>query len=79
MATPIRVPRPQTFTSSLGQSQETENAIVEIHTDENITGIGEICSIWGPKRPRVRPKTSTICLRGHLRAVIPSALQKFTP
>ena len=48
-ATPIRVPRPQTFTSSLGRSQETENAIVEIQTDEGITGIGEICSIWDRK------------------------------
>ena len=48
-ATPIRVPRPQTFTSSLGRSQETENAIVEIQTDEGITGVGEVCSIWDRK------------------------------
>lgn len=48
-ATPIRVPRPQPFTSSLGRSQETENAIVEILTDEGIAGIGEVCSIWDRK------------------------------
>lgn len=48
-ATPIRVPRPQYFTSSLGRSADSENAIVEIETDEGITGIGEICSIWDRK------------------------------
>ena len=48
-ATPIRVPRPQNFTSSLGRSSESENAIVEIETDDGITGVGEICSIWDRK------------------------------
>lgn len=48
-AIPIRVPRPQHFTSSLGRSIESENAIVEIETDESITGIGEVCSIWDRK------------------------------
>lgn len=45
-ATPVRVPRPQHFTSSLGRSADSENAVVEIETDAGITGIGEICSIW---------------------------------
>lgn len=45
-ATPVRVPRPQHFTSSLGRSLDSENAVVEIETDEGITGLGEICSIW---------------------------------
>jgi L-alanine-DL-glutamate epimerase-like enolase superfamily enzyme len=45
-ATPIRVPRPHPFISSLGINQDSENAVVEIHTDEGITGIGEACSIW---------------------------------
>ncbi|MDA0746509.1 MAG: mandelate racemase/muconate lactonizing enzyme family protein [bacterium] len=48
-ATPIRVPRPQLFTSSLGRSLDTENAVVEIETDEGITGLGEVCSIWDRK------------------------------
>lgn len=48
-ATPIRVPRPQHFTSSLGRSVDSENAIVEIETDEGITGVGEVCSIWDRK------------------------------
>ena len=48
-ATPIRVPRAGTFTSSLGRSAYTENAVVEIETDGGITGIGEICSIWDRK------------------------------
>ena len=50
-ATPIQVPRPQTFMSSLGRSAYTENAVVEIETDGGITGIGEICSIWDRKGP----------------------------
>ncbi|MCZ6632789.1 MAG: mandelate racemase/muconate lactonizing enzyme family protein [bacterium] len=48
-ATPIRVPRTQQFTSSLGRSLESENAVVEIDTDEGITGLGEVCSIWDRK------------------------------
>ena len=48
-ATPVRVPRPQAFTSSLGRSLNTENAVVEVQTDEGITGIGEVCSIWDRK------------------------------
>ena len=48
-ATPVRVPRPQAFTSSLGRSVYTENAVVEIETDDGITGVGEICSIWDRK------------------------------
>ena len=42
VATPVRVPRPQAFSSSLGVSLDTENAVVEIQTDEGITGLGEI-------------------------------------
>ena len=48
-ATPLRVPRPQAFVSSLGRSLDTENAVVEIRTDEGLTGLGEICSIWDRK------------------------------
>ncbi len=48
-ATPVRVPRPKAFTSSLGRSLSTENAVVEVRTDEGITGIGEVCSIWDRK------------------------------
>ena len=48
-ATPVRVPRQQAFTSSLGRSLDTENAVVEVQTDEGITGIGEVCSIWDRK------------------------------
>ncbi len=46
LATPVRVPRPQHFTSSLGRSLDSENAVVEIETDAGITGLGEVCSIW---------------------------------
>ena len=46
ISTPIRVPWAQLFMSSLGRTQYTENAVVEIHTDEGITGVGEACSIW---------------------------------
>lgn len=49
VATPVRVPRPQAFSSSLGVSLDTENAVVEIQTDEGITGLGEISSIWDRK------------------------------
>lgn len=35
-AIPIRMPRPQPFTSSLGVHLASENAVVEIHTDEGI-------------------------------------------
>ncbi len=49
IATPVRVPRPQAFSSSLGVSLDTENAVVEIQTDEGITGLGEISSIWDRK------------------------------
>ena len=48
---PVRVPRPQPFTSSLGTKQASENAVVEIHTDESLTGIGEVSSIWDRKGP----------------------------
>jgi len=48
-ATPVRVPRRQAFTSSLGRRLDTENAVVEVQTDEGITGIGEVCSIWDRK------------------------------
>lgn len=45
-ATPVLVPRPSPFTSSLGTHAGSENAIVEIETDAGITGIGEASSIW---------------------------------
>jgi L-alanine-DL-glutamate epimerase-like enolase superfamily enzyme len=35
--------------SSLGRNLASENAVVEIETDEGITGVGEICSIWDRK------------------------------
>ena len=48
-AIPLRVPRPNAFKSSLGTHLVSENAVVEIHTDEGITGIGEACSVWDRK------------------------------
>ena len=45
-AIPVRVPRPQPFQSSLGTHQASENAVVLIHTDAGLTGIGEASSIW---------------------------------
>lgn len=45
-ATAVKVPRPQSFLSSLGTNTHTENAIVEITTDDGITGFGEAASIW---------------------------------
>ena len=48
-ATTVRVPRPQPFTSSLGRTQDSENAVVQIHTDQEIVGIGEASSIWDRK------------------------------
>ncbi|MFH1569219.1 MAG: enolase C-terminal domain-like protein [Gemmatimonadota bacterium] len=45
-ATPVRVPRPVAFTSSLGVQQASENAVVEIETDGDLTGVGEASSIW---------------------------------
>ena len=35
--------------SSLGKNLASENAVVEIETDEGVTGVGEICSIWDRK------------------------------
>ena len=48
-AIPVRVPRPQPFTSSLGTHPFTENAVVEIYTDEGLVGLGEASSIWDRK------------------------------
>jgi L-alanine-DL-glutamate epimerase-like enolase superfamily enzyme len=45
-AIPVRVPRPQSFKSSLGVQLASENAVVRIHTDEGLIGIGEASSIW---------------------------------
>ena len=45
-AIPVRVPRPQPFQSSLGTHQASENAVVLIHTDAGLTGLGEASSIW---------------------------------
>lgn len=45
-ATPVLMPRPTPFTSSLGTHAGSENAVVEIETDAGITGIGEASSIW---------------------------------
>ena len=45
-AIPVRVPRPQPFQSSLGTHQASENAVVLIHTDTGLTGLGEASSIW---------------------------------
>ena len=46
IATPVRVPRASSFTSSLGVQQATESAIVVIDTDAGISGVGEAASIW---------------------------------
>lgn len=48
-ATPVRVPWTKPFTSSLGHTVYTENAVVEIETDEGVSGIGEASSIWDRK------------------------------
>ncbi len=45
-AIPVRVPRPQAFKSSLGVQASSENAVVLVHTDEGLVGIGEASSIW---------------------------------
>ena len=45
-AIPVRVPRPQPFQSSLGTHQASENAVILIHTDAGLTGLGEASSIW---------------------------------
>lgn len=45
-AIPVRVPRPQAFTSSLGRQLASENAVVLVDTDQGPTGVGEISSIW---------------------------------
>ena len=42
----VSIARSQPFTSSLGKQRATINAIVEVHTDEGITGIGEASSVW---------------------------------
>jgi muconate cycloisomerase len=46
-ATAVCMPRVRMFHSSLGAADATENAVVEIETDGNVTGIGEASSIWG--------------------------------
>ncbi len=48
-ATAVSVPRVQSFLSSLGTHSYTENAIVEITTDESISGFGEAASVWDRK------------------------------
>jgi L-alanine-DL-glutamate epimerase-like enolase superfamily enzyme len=48
-ATAVSVPRVQSFLSSLGTHTHTENAVVEITTDEGISGFGEAASIWEHK------------------------------
>ena len=45
-AIPVRVPRPQAFKSSLGTHRNSENAVVLVHTDEGLTGLGEASSVW---------------------------------
>jgi L-alanine-DL-glutamate epimerase-like enolase superfamily enzyme len=45
-AIPVRVPRPQPFKSSLGTHQASENAVVLVHTDAGLTGLGEASSVW---------------------------------
>ena len=45
-AIPVRVPRPQAFKSSLGTHLSSENAVIIVHTDEGLAGIGEASSIW---------------------------------
>ena len=50
-ATPVRIPRPTAFVSSLGTHAATENAVIEIETDAGLTGIGESSSIWDRMGP----------------------------
>lgn len=45
-ATPVSIPRPSAFASSLGVQRASENAVVEIDTDSGLTGLGEAPSIW---------------------------------
>lgn len=48
-AIPVRIPRRYTFTSSLGTHACSENAVVQIQTNEGIVGVGEASTIWGRK------------------------------
>ncbi len=48
-ATAVSVPRVQSFLSSLGTHTYTENAVVEVTTDEGISGFGEAASVWERK------------------------------
>ena len=45
-AIPVRVHRPHPFKSSLGTHRNSENAVVLVHTDEGLTGLGEASSVW---------------------------------
>ena len=47
--TPVSVPRPQAFISSLGRNLDSENAVVEIYTDDGLVGLGEVSSVWDRK------------------------------
>lgn len=48
-ATAVRIPRPAKFTSNLGTHGASENAVIEVETDEGLVGIGESSSIWDRK------------------------------
>jgi L-alanine-DL-glutamate epimerase-like enolase superfamily enzyme len=45
----VSIPRLKPFKSSLGIHTYSENAVVEITTDEGITGFGEAASVWDRK------------------------------
>ena len=71
-AIPVRMPRPQAFSSSLGTHHASENGVVVIHTDEGITGVGEASSIWD-RKGRGECEYVNQLIAGHLWARIPSA------
>lgn len=45
-AVAVSIPQPQTFTSNHSHYRTTTNTIIEVHTDEGITGVGEASSVW---------------------------------
>lgn len=49
-AIPLRIPSP-TNRSALGVFPYHDYGLVRVHTDEGITGLGEICTLWDGKGP----------------------------
>lgn len=48
-AVPFRVPRSRYHKTAFGEILESEYAIVFVETDEGITGVGEIATVWDRK------------------------------